>query len=234
MAVDSQGNGQIRVERRKPLPAELSLTFGEFLYNLRAALDNCLYAVAIIDSGQSPPPNATLLEWPITLTPVNWRNNARRLAGLAPEIRQALEHIQPYNAEAPDWNCLRILHDLARLDRHRALHLTTHYAAWGSARVDLAYVADFQGRVGPLRGDGVIATFRALTDEPLSREQLDLNLVLEVDVEGAEAVPHPITGVLQRPWGALDQRMRALLRAVGEYTHGLVEIARDVRGSRPG
>lgn len=69
MDIDPDGSTRIRVERLTPIPLRLPLLLGEYLYELRAALDNCLYTVAVIDSEQSPPLNAELLEWPIYLTP---------------------------------------------------------------------------------------------------------------------------------------------------------------------
>jgi hypothetical protein len=56
--VDAEGNGRVRVVPREPVPHTLGLDLGEFPYQVRASLDNCLYAVAVIDSGQNPPPQA--------------------------------------------------------------------------------------------------------------------------------------------------------------------------------
>lgn len=60
---EADGTIAVRLRRAAPLPIELSLAFGELLYELRAALDNCLYAVAVLVSGQNPPPGAGRLEW---------------------------------------------------------------------------------------------------------------------------------------------------------------------------
>lgn len=46
------------MERLIPLPEEVALLLGEYLYQLRSALDNCLYTVAIIAAGTAPPPGA--------------------------------------------------------------------------------------------------------------------------------------------------------------------------------
>ncbi len=62
-SVEDDGTVVARLRRVVPLPVELSVVFGELLYELRAALDNCLYAVAVLVSGQNPPPSATRLEW---------------------------------------------------------------------------------------------------------------------------------------------------------------------------
>ena len=71
------------------------LILGEFPYELRAALDNALYAVAIIDSGQNPPPNASQLEWPICSTPESWEGHRRRrLSALSEDLVNDLYLIQ--------------------------------------------------------------------------------------------------------------------------------------------
>jgi hypothetical protein len=121
-AVDDDGHGTLRMERVIPMPEELSLTLGEFLYQLRAALDNCLHAVAVIASGTNPPPGASALQWPICDTPAAFDKQRPRLKHLPARLVECLEAIQPYRAELPAWNSLRILNDLARVDRHRALH----------------------------------------------------------------------------------------------------------------
>ena len=233
MDVGAGGYARVRVVRDEAIPAELSLVLGEFLYQLRGALDNCLYTVAVIDSGQSPPPNADLLEWPICLTPEKWRSNARRFAALSLEVRQALEAIQPYQAEQPGWSCLRILHDLARVDRHRALHLVTMYGSYGNAKVELNRIADFEPRIGVVDQDAVVATFRCLSeDHEINPDNFDLNAEVEVEMTSVVDGPHPVTGRPQRPWGGLDKRLQALQKAVIEYTVGLMAIAKQARNGR--
>lgn len=224
---DSTGRGLIKIVGDLIVPLELSLVLGEFLYQLRAALDNCLYAVAVLESGRQPPPNAERLEWPICRDEASWRDvERRRLARLSPEVREALGAIQPFRASAPQWNCLRILHDLARVDRHRSAHLTGTYLAGARGRVDPRHIADLDVRLGTVGDDGVVATFEKLTPGPLQRSELDLDFDFEVETADVDLSPHPTTGVTQRPWGPLDQRMSALLRAVVEYTEGLLAIAR--------
>jgi hypothetical protein len=117
------GHGELLMERVVPMPPELGLILGEFLYQLRAALDNCLYAVAVIVAGTSPPPGAGALQWPICDTAEAFNKQRSRLKYLRADLVDALEAIQPYQAELPRWNSLWLLNDLARVDRHRTLHL---------------------------------------------------------------------------------------------------------------
>lgn len=103
--VDDAGWGRIVFTRHREPPAQLSLILGEFLYELRAALDNTLYAVAILDSGQNPPPKASALEWPICADKQSWEGHrGRRLDALSTEFQEALHAIQPFQAEFPSWN----------------------------------------------------------------------------------------------------------------------------------
>lgn len=230
--VDDAGAGLVRVVEDEALPVELSLMLGEFLYELRAALDNCLYAVAVLVSQQRPPPNAERLEWPICLDESSWRSTARRrLGALPPEVQEALAGVQPFMASSPEWNCLRILHDLARVDRHRTAHLIAPFLAEANAVVDRSDIVDLDVRVGVVPEDGIVASFRKLSPEPLRREDMDLDLTFDVEMAEVVDSPHPVTGVPQRPWGSLDKRMLALLRAVEEYTGGLIAIARENAGA---
>jgi hypothetical protein len=94
--INELGQGTIRVARREPIPVQLPILLGEALQNLRAGLDNCLYAVAIIDSGMNPPPGATKLQWPIAVKPKEWTENKKRLQHLSPHLVTALHRIQPF------------------------------------------------------------------------------------------------------------------------------------------
>jgi hypothetical protein len=237
LIIDTEGDrATVRVVRTEPIPPDLALSLGEFLYQLRAALDNCLYAVAMIDSGLDTPPNATALEWPICVDATAWAKSTWRRDGLSAPIRAALEAIQPYQAERPDLNCLRILNDLARIDRHRALHLVAMYGSWANVFLPTNQIADFEPRSGSvIDADGVVATFRWLSDDrELTRETFDFNVELEVELADVGELPGLTSEQNQRPWGSLDKRMHALRLAVAEYTFGLEAIARDERAKRCG
>ena len=63
--VDPDGAGRLVMERVVTVPTILALELGEFLYQMRAALDACVYETACINTGKSPPPNENTLEFPI-------------------------------------------------------------------------------------------------------------------------------------------------------------------------
>ncbi|MGP5073760.1 hypothetical protein [Arthrobacter rhombi] len=225
--IDKHGRGKVFVDRHEPIPIELTIFLGEALHNLRAGLDNYLYAIAIIDSGVNPPPRATALQWPIALTPTEWDRNEKRLRQLSPHLIKALHRIQPFQAENPGWNCLRLLHDLARVDRHRTPHDLAMWLETVKASFNQHAIHDLEVREGPVDDGGVVATFTKVGSEKLSPALLDVNITLDIDVKDLELPPHPETGLPTRPWGSLDTRLRAMCQAAGEYAEGLVEIARN-------
>src|SRR5699024_1049536 len=231
--VDKDGNGRLMLIRHREPPLVLSLFLGEFLYELRAALDNALYAAAILDPGRNPPPKAESLEWPIWHTEKAWKNHRnRRLSALSQELQEDLYSIQPFKAEYPAWNCLAILNDMARTDRHRAVHFVTSFASDGWMSHDKQLVTDLEVLPGPVRPDGTIATFKWLGDFKITPKYLDGETEFDVEVEGVTLAPGPNSDVPSRPWGSLANRLKALHKAVYEYTYGLLDHAIDLANTR--
>jgi len=121
---------EILAVTREPAPVELALIFSEWLAALRAALDNALYALAAATSGQNPPPQAERIQYPICTTPEDFKKQAKRLSTLPENVVEALEKSQPYQSPyGPESNLSYWIHELARKDRHRSLHV-------GLGRVD--------------------------------------------------------------------------------------------------
>jgi hypothetical protein len=124
------GSGVMDIEQREPLPEILELELGEYLYQLRAALDGAVYASALEDSGQTVPSKPAGLEFPICDNAKDWPRQARKIAQLNDGRRRFIEVTQPFAEPqveaalriANSNRSLRILNDLARMDRHRRLH----------------------------------------------------------------------------------------------------------------
>lgn len=110
--------------------ASRALIFSEWLAALRAALDNALYALAAATSGQNPPPQAERTQYPICMTPEDFKKQAKRLSTLPEHVVEALKKSQPYQSPyGPKSNLSYWIHELPRKDRHRSLHV-------GLGRVD--------------------------------------------------------------------------------------------------
>lgn len=109
----------------EPMPTRLSTLFGEWLYELRAALDGILYYLAVRDSGQNPPPAERGLMFPTFDDPTKFDDPSHRgrLQAVSNATFALLRHVQPFNAK-PDHlsNVLWWLDELARIDRHRYGH----------------------------------------------------------------------------------------------------------------
>jgi hypothetical protein len=129
--VEDDGTGELWIQPSRPLPVVLSLELGELLYQLRAALDACIYQAAIIDSGQDPPPDENALEFPICATEKTFEASAWKIAPLTNQrIRKFIRDIQPCNipklkTPGAEWmpETLTLLNEWARKDRHRKLHV---------------------------------------------------------------------------------------------------------------
>src|ERR1700687_6277214 len=63
--VNPDGTGAIWVRQLLPLPPVIALELGEFLYQLRAALDAAIYEIACVNSGTRPPADEQSLAFPI-------------------------------------------------------------------------------------------------------------------------------------------------------------------------
>lgn len=122
-SLDGQGDGTyiVRVWQETPMPPDFAVIMGEWLYNLRSTLDYVIWATAVHESGQRPPPREEQqLQYPIYDTDKAWRNNLYRLQSLADHHRKMLHTMQPFNSDL-NANYLGWINRLARIDRHRRL-----------------------------------------------------------------------------------------------------------------
>jgi hypothetical protein len=130
--VGPNGYGHLMATRVGEVPDELPLLLGEMLYQLRSALDACIYQATAYATNQDTPPDEGKLEFPITNDPDEWPKLAkRRLSALPQAIQDGIERAQPYHDQFPSTEeliksvgrSLGILNELARKDRHRKLHV---------------------------------------------------------------------------------------------------------------
>ena len=91
VGMDDDGTGCIWLKaRHQPeLISALSLELGEMLYQLRAALDGCIYQAAIFESKQNPPPDEHSLEFPVCISSKDFENQTFKIR---PVVRQNVAH----------------------------------------------------------------------------------------------------------------------------------------------
>lgn len=171
--VDAAGQGRIRLIAKKSIPEEFSLIFGEMLYQMRSALDTCIYQAAIYVTSQDPPPDGQKLEFPVCKDASDFAKTAKRRLSVFPQaVQDGIEKIQPYNIPslAPDLmvknlnRALGILHDLARKDRHRRLHVVGNWALSVAPIIEVPPGVSVTSlkimNAGPLGSDQDLATFQ--------------------------------------------------------------------------
>ena len=199
VSVDPQGQGEIYVWT-VDFPGEaLALEFGEFLYQLRAALDSLIYETAIVVSGQDPPPNAEELEFPIRPSETSFNNAARKIAPLADHHKIWIKDIQPYRdsyeTEGMEVTAqaLDAINDLARKDRHRGLRAIASWGANKNPQFDLPPGSSLEWvnitPDGLLEHEAVLATFKIRNWTPGLEMQANPNCTFDVSVED---VPPPV------------------------------------------
>jgi len=123
---DPQGSRYSQIlEIAKPAPYDRwSLIAGDCIHNLRSSLDSLVYAVAIRESGSSPPPGYDKLQFPITSSAENFAKQTYRLSSISNGARARIERAQPYNRphqQLPP--LLSLLSELDNLDKHRLLNV---------------------------------------------------------------------------------------------------------------
>jgi hypothetical protein len=191
------GRGTLRVSPGDELPSMLPILFGEYFYNLRAALDYAVYATAVIDNNwQDPPPGESVLQYPICESPGSWSKNAFHVAPLSKKHQGWIEVVQPYaGGENPRLRGSYWLNHLARLDRHRELRVVGAYVAESNPIVSVKAPAivtfDPLDEETFVDGDAVLASFTVSPwqdgDDVRANPQAELQLELKDFVLGRPA-----------------------------------------------
>lgn len=170
---------------KEPALQRWSLVIGDIVHNLRCALDHLVYAIAIHESGQDPPPSGNKLMFPICDTSDLFRNESnRRLVTLSDRVRTVIETVQPYNRphlELPP--LLAILRDLNNTDKHRLLHLAYSAVSMGdigfcgSANIGTKY--QFSLNTGELKDGAEIAVFVFESPTPdMQYDRINFDVIL--------------------------------------------------------
>ena len=131
----------VKVNRHPPI-VRWSLIISDIFHNLRSALDQLLWAVAV----QESPTGIPLFEkitFPIWDDPPNSRQ-MQRIETLSLRMRTVIESVQPYKGPYPGLAChpLRMLREIDNTNKHQLLMLATETVAQGSIRLTVDEVQD--------------------------------------------------------------------------------------------
>jgi hypothetical protein len=183
---NSQGKTTlVRVRFTIPPPAEFRLIIGDCLHNLRSALDNLVYELAVQHTGMDPLPEnlASGVAFPIAgaqeLSPDEFLERYQSKIGLLdPRAQATIEEWQPYHrgekfAAHPLWK----LNRLSNVDKHRVPHITslamTAFASFPDE--DERGLGDGRHTIlhaGPIEDGAVIVRFITPRSEPDAENML--------------------------------------------------------------
>lgn len=173
---------------KEPALRRWSLVVGDIIHNLRCSLDHLVYAVAVHESGQEPPPSWAKLMFPICDTGAHFRGQEkRRLVTLSDRVRTAIETVQPYNRPHETLpSLLTIVRDFSNTDKHRLLHLAYSAVSTGNIgfcgpSADIGPRCQFVANHGELKDGAEIAAFvfeRPTPDMQYDRTIFDMIIAL--------------------------------------------------------
>jgi hypothetical protein len=163
-----------------------TLIIGDFVHNLRSALDHLVYAVAIHESGKNPPPDENTILFPICETPELFKKNGRsRIKTLSLPVRTAIEACQPYNRRHPDLPpLLSILNSFEKTDKHKLISMAFTAVVLGKVGFEgpgdlTASSAQFFANAGEIKNGAEIiaATFDSPTPD-MKFKNVDIRFVI--------------------------------------------------------
>ncbi len=105
---------------REPLPEDIPLMFGDFLANLRAALDYLAQALVIISGNVPINTGRQRTRFPIHEYPP--KSGLTIPGGVTQPVFTHIEALQPYNRGKRE-DPLFILNELVNIDKHRSVHM---------------------------------------------------------------------------------------------------------------
>lgn len=179
------------------VPPHVSAALGDYLFNMRAALDHLAWAL-VPDSAHIKTRRPRQIQFPIQEAAFDGKGKptpARILGVTDQTVIEAVEAVQPYNAETPQTprtHPLWLLSQLCNLDKHRELLVAVVALEplgiwWGASEGDP--VPDVRLRVRPVEADEPVAWFDFGDREP--RPDFDPHLSLAVRLNEPQLGTYP-------------------------------------------
>ena len=120
--IEPDGSGFVMFGRTDPEPPiELGLILGDYITNLRAALDHLVWQLVLL-AGNTP---TKTNQFPIVNTEAQFESaKTRQLRGVAPTQVESIGEVQPYTHPVdPEEHPLALLRWLSNTDKHQVIHL---------------------------------------------------------------------------------------------------------------
>ncbi len=155
-------NKLIKVEIFRAPPPELGLLIGDCLHNMRSALDNLVYDLAIAHRGFPLSKSiAKGSQFPIFKDRDQFMGiGMNQIRGVHPDARVIIESLQPYHrGEKFEYHRLWMLRELSNADKHRLLHPTLLQPAAMGFFPDEVDLSDITWKLGPVENGAEIARY---------------------------------------------------------------------------
>lgn len=112
---------RLRVTREAPTQ-DWSLSAGDIIHNMRSALDNLAYSLALAHSGTPSEEQARALQFPICDSEGEFEKRYRNIARLSSAAQAGVAALQPYISKPQGFrHPLSVLRDLSNIDKHRRI-----------------------------------------------------------------------------------------------------------------
>jgi hypothetical protein len=195
-----------------------SLIAADCIHNLRSALDNWIYALAVKQTGSVQPPHHNRLQFPITDTPEAFQQalSGHRLASVSSAAQGRVEALQPYNrkhAQLPP--LLGMLRDFDDKNKHRLLNVAfqqVHDGRFSFKRPVIGTPKVFYSLTG-IKSGTEVAFFLIDPPQPSIDYEYEVSLVICLD--------HALSP-LNRSWSELGYLLRLLIDEVTSIVNAVV------------
>jgi hypothetical protein len=207
---------RFRITRADPVPDRLRLIIGDCVHNLRSTLDHLALALASRHTPVMTPKQIAGSEFPVFGDrSMTGKEEVSKIGCIAPPAQAIIKSLQPHHQgsryrDHPLWQ----IHDLDRIDKHRALALCVTVPRSGDGGIEIAGVGItypgetewniqrdslyFVSAPGDMEVDAVFAKYAAIPIYPDREMRLNPSLPLKVAfAKGSPAAGQSVVPALQ-------------------------------------
>jgi hypothetical protein len=163
------GKKHIIVKVLNPPPVALRLLIGDCLHNLRSALDNLAYELAVEHQrGPLPDRYFETSEFPIFKRPMKPHERRKKIGCIHPRAQVTIRRLQPYQHPTAYWlDPLWQLHQLNNVDKHRLPNVIQFATVAGAYFPDSpTRPHDLKVHMEPITDGRRVATYTPAPNEP--------------------------------------------------------------------
>jgi hypothetical protein len=197
-----------------PIPLEFSILLGEIVHNLRSALDQCIFQLAL---------NHTGIEHDKTMFPVFTslgdfrKHGAWRIRDVGDSPRAFIRSLQPYPERSlPVHHSLLDLNNLSNADKHRIAHLWGLSFGFGETKI-VTGAALIPTGLGKILHDGA-EICRIVPELPTDKMQVRGSLQATLSIDNPTAARRGVSTNLWNIIADVKSLTGALLGALGQQT----------------